>query len=409
MRRRALRTAAIALLVTILAAVTGACGDRVDDRDRLLQAVRRTSNQPLTFSYREETGGRKLSVEGVVEDDFRYAGRLSLDGTPLFEQVVADDSLGLRVLSPDQLPASALTPTPQADEALRGQSWVVDPVGAPALTSAKKRTGPVGGRDILAEAYDYLASVEVAISEAVTVHRYSDEALYYKPSEDPFPTPAEDSGVTRYDLERPRLPRATDGGGAGAAQRIPAERHFRKLSVYVKDGYVQRVLERVAFDEKLDDTLDYFESGAQSAGGTAVADFVRQARKNLGAGRRASVEQATLAAMNAARGTFGEDPIEFKNVEVNLRGIGETQPVAIPAEPVEATLTSFFKVVEEEAADGGAGSDGTGTVQTEPTTTTTAAPATEPATVGGSDVDDGVGGVDDPATPSPTSTTVASG
>ena len=398
------RLGALTMLVASLAGVSGACGERTDDRDDLLAAVRRTSASPLTFAFREDAAGGVLSVEGLVEDDFRYAGRLSLDGKALYEQVVADDALGLRMLAPDQLPADALTTSAEADAALRGSSWVLDPAGAPALSSAKERTGPVGGRDVLAEAYDYLGSVEQAISESVQVRRYSEEALYYKPSEDPFPTPSEDSGITRYDLERPRLPRASDGGGAGGANRIPAERHYRKMSIYVKDGFVQRVLERVAFDERLDDTLDYFEAQAET-GGQDIGDFLESAREDLREGRRASVEQATLAGVNAARDTFGEDPIEFRNVEVNFRDIGAKRPVAIPAEPVQASLTSFFKVVEEEADDGGA----TGTVESTSTSTTAPAAADAGSTgtdaVDPSEVDDGVGGVDDPGA----GTTVPSG
>ena len=366
--RRARRVTAVALAVLTLAGLTGACGERVDDRDRLVAALRRTKAMSRTFTYREEAAGQQISVEGIVEDDFRYAGRLNLDGEPLFEQVVADDALGFRMLATEQLPPTAITGSPDADQALRTQAWVVDPQGAPALTSAKKRSGPVGGRDVLAEAYAYLTAVEVSVTESLVVRKYSEEALYYKPSEDPFPTPDEDSGITRYDLERPRLPRASEGGGAGAAQRLPAARHFRKLSIYVKDGLVQRVLERVAFDERLDDTLDYLESTAPE-GDDTISSFVKKARGDLADGRRSSVEQAVLAGLNVSRETFGEDPIEFRNLEVLFRDFDADRPVEIPSAPVEAALTTLFKIVEEDVADGGAGA--TGSVQTDGTTTTT--------------------------------------
>jgi hypothetical protein len=373
------RLVAVALLASLAAGGLGACGDRVDDRDRLLASLRRTRALALTFSYREDAAGQRLGVDGVVEDDFRYAGRLSLDGVPLYEQVVADDLLGFRMLATDKLPATSLTPAPEGDAAIRSSSWVVDPVGAPPLSTAKKRTGPIGGRDLLAEAYTYLLQVEADVTEAAAVRKYSDEALYYKPSEDPFPTPKDDSGVTRYDLERPRLPRASQasGGAGGAASRLPGARHFRKLSIYVKDGLVQRVLERVAFDERLDDTLDYFDSLTdETADGSAAAsglgDFLKTARSELKAGRRTSVEQATLAGLNTSRATYGEDPIEFRNVEVLFRDFGGDTKVEIPDGAVETSLSTLFKVVDtEEGADATSGASTT----TSSPPTTTAAPS----------------------------------
>ena len=214
---------------------------------------------------------------------------------------------------------SSRTPgEPAAAEILASRRWVLDPAGAPSAF-ATANTDQTLGDDPIADARAVFAYVERAIDEAVRVVEWNPESLEYRKDEDPFETPKDGSGVTRYDFERPNLPKASQTG-TGANQVTPDTRHFRKMSVYVKDKRIIRVVEKIDVESRLDDLEKIYDT-----------KFPKD---------RSDAEVAAIAveALNVIRTGQGQDPIRMRDMEFSLKDLGTDVKVDMPADTMKASL-----------------------------------------------------------------------
>jgi hypothetical protein len=380
------RISVVVVVVVVAASFTG-CGRRNKERDDALKAVRATQLLARKVAFTQKASGVKMEVAGTIADDFRYSARLKVDGQPLLEEVYDDDALALRIVNGDRLTAAlaastapSVTGDPAADSVLQRHGWVVDRSGAPPL-QVTGRTGPVAGRDPVDEAFRYLQFVEKAIAESDGVVKYSPDSIDYKPSEDPFPRPGDKSGVDRYDLLRPRIPRPADQTQAGGTQgsNAPTERHYRKLSIYVRNGRVFRILEDTQFAERLKDTVGWVRASlkAQNVDARTRAAFDEAARSP----DKAKFESELLRALNTANHITGEAAIRFRTVSVSFSDLGRPSQVALPTDAVPGRLTAFFGSGSNGATPGAPGIPGIPGIPGTPgvdETTTTAPAATEP-------------------------------
>jgi hypothetical protein len=317
-----------ALLVGVLILTTlglSGCKGATDAEKRLREALHNTEKLSNTFLYREtvrnEAGAQETDVRGLVEDDFRYKARVAIDGKPVLDEVVSDDAIAVRFLEADSIsrflrPDATAQGSP-AVEVLASRRWLLDPAGAPAVF-ATARTDQKPGDDPIADSRAAFAYVDRAITEAARVVEYNPESLDYRKDEDPFETPKNGSGVTRYDLERPKLPKASETG-TGANQVTPDARHFRKMSVYVKDERIIRVVEKIDVESRLDDLEKIYDT-------KCPAD-------------RPPAEVAAIAveALNAIRTGQGQDPIRLRDMEYSLKDLGADVTVDMPADTIQGS------------------------------------------------------------------------
>ena len=344
------------LLVVAALGLSG-CKGATDAEKRLREALRNTEKLSNTFLYKETVhdiqGAHETDVRGLVEDDFRYKARVALDGKPVLDEVVSDDALAVRFLDPAAMgrflrtastakqggsgvgggsapatePAtdagppggSAATPgEPAAAEILASKRWVLDPAGAPVAfaTAGSDRTL---GDDPIADVRALFAYVDRAINEAVRVVEWNPESLEYRKDEDPFETPKNGSGVTRYDFERAKLPKASQTG-SGANQVTPDARHFRKMSVYVKDKRVIKVVEKIDVESRLDDLEKIYDT------------------KFPGDLPKPQLAAIAVEALNVIRTGQGQDPIRMRDMEFSLKDLGADVKVDMPTDTMKASL-----------------------------------------------------------------------
>jgi hypothetical protein len=336
------------------------CSKADDAEKQLRAALRNTEKLSNTFLYKETvhdtTGDHETDVRGLVEDDFRYKARVAEDSKPVLDEVVSDDALAVRFLDPAAIGRFLRKPTkadrggsgvggngagagtagttattspsgaasgsgpggPSAAELLASRRWVLDPAGAPAAF-ASAATDRTLGDDPIADARDVFTYVERAIDASGRVVEFNPESLEYRKDEDPFPPPEPHSGVKRYDLVRPDLPKASQTGG-GTNQVTPDARHFRKLSVYVKDKRVIRVLETIDVESRLKDLAEIYDT-------KFPAD-------------RSKAELARIAveALNAIRTGQGQDPIRMRDMELSLKDLGTAVKVDMPTDTTKGSL-----------------------------------------------------------------------
>ena len=348
-RRR--RMGLSALLVAAALGLAG-CKGAADAEKRLREALRNTEKLSNTFLYREtvhdERRLHETDVRGLVEDDFRYKARVALDGRPVLDEVVSDDAIAVRFLEPGAMPrflrkpstarrsgsgvgGSAPVPEPAVDagwgapagepsaaEVLATRRWLLDPGGAPAAF-ASAGTDQKLGDDPIADARAVFAYVERAIDEALRIVEFNPESLEYRRDEDPFETPKDGSGVVRYDFERPNLPKASETGG-GANQVTPDTRHFRKMSVYVKDERIIRVVEKIDVESRLDDLAEIYDTKFPTDR------------------PRSEVAAIAAEALNVIRTGQGQDPIRLRDMEFSLKDLGADVKVDMPADTIRGNL-----------------------------------------------------------------------
>jgi hypothetical protein len=163
------------------------------------------------------------------------------------------------------------------------------------------------------------AFVDRAINEAVRVVEFNPESLEYRKDEDPFPTPEDGSGVARYDLERAKLPKASETG-SGSNQVTPDARHFRKMSVYVKDKRIIKVLEKIDVESRLDDLEKIYDT-----------KFPKDRSK-------AEVAVIAVEALNVIRTGQGQDPIRMRDMEYSLKDLGSDVKVDMPTDTMKGSL-----------------------------------------------------------------------
>ncbi|HEX7165715.1 MAG TPA: hypothetical protein VF230_01920 [Acidimicrobiales bacterium] len=357
----------LAMCILLATAVTGlsACGEGEDlHKEELLRIIAATRPLAHEFVYVDSPNtGTELRVVGLVEDAFRFKARLSVNGTPVKEEVAVDDALGVRFLDPGKiglfvdekkagegakpLKTADGKPLPSAIEALQAGRWVVDPTGAPSLVR-RADIKRLEGEDPVLDALTVLDYV-TRIVEANGAVRYNKDALEptYKPKEDRFPKPSQGAEVKRYDVPLRRFPKASDQGGTNVVI-VPGVENFRKLAVFVKDGRIIEVREDIDVASRMDDL-----------------------RRNFDVETQFTVEQA-VNAINDVRKSKGEDVFRPRKMQFQLV-FSSTDTVGLPGpeESLEGPL-SFLRFrgadVPKRSTSGGA--------------TTTTAPAPDGATGG---------------------------
>jgi hypothetical protein len=370
-RTRTRRSVALAVALLV---VLGACAKKDTDEERILRNLDSTADLSGRFVYNENVGGQEVIVRGLIEDDFRYKARLTLNGNDVLDEVVNDDSLAVRFLDAGVVPNFVDTgASTSAVSALSERRWVIDRTGAPpvglALTDAK-----YAGIDPVVDSLAVMAYAREAITQGDGLRKYNPESLDYRPAEDPFPTPKDNSGIERWDVVAPAFPKPdvlsrttnTDAAFADVAQ-------FRKLSVYVQDHRVIQVRERIAAEGKV---LEKFGQYLQGFAATAGPDAEKQVDQILDRFEGEQRAQLLLQAYNALLKARGRAPIRFRTLSYELRDLGAKVQVGLPIDVVEGKLDFFgVNAVKEDDAAATAGRGGkAGSAST--TTTTAVAAAT---------------------------------
>ena len=325
-----MRLRSVLAVGAIALALSGCATDPQGPADDLRAALRRTSREPVSFVYKEATTERELTVQGVVEDDYRYKVAVVLNTVPIAEEAARDDALAVRFLQPaafdifvkrndasaGDAPAGAEAGRPAAEDAsaaLARQGWVVDPEGAPDLAeiAGAKRTL---GDDPILDALTVFDYVEDAIGSATRVTRFNPEALDYIAREDTFPKPEKKSGVIRYDLRPPRI---ADRVENTPGQGLPEAAHFRRLSVYVKDGRVLQVLEDIDVVARLERLVE-------------AVDLPGRARSDA---------STALEALNRARALQGSQPIRARRMSLDVVDLGQVRRVELAESATQGDLS----------------------------------------------------------------------
>lgn len=397
--RRA-RLPRVGVLVAVVLVALPACGEREKRKEEVQEYIARTRREANEFIYIEERrlpdldvfavlGGGDPSqvtpteppavrVAGVVEDDFRFKAKVTVDGVDAYEQIVSDDALAVRLLEPAYLPDLLRDDDAAFDlstelegidvlAALRSRRWVVDPTAAPPAAASLVR--PLG-EDPVYDALTALDYVDRAVTEAFNVNEWSSDDLTpaYPSSEDVFPAPEEGSGVRRFDVVRPFLPPPANLGGDVAGDTgVPATRNFRKMAIYVKDGRVIRVIERVEVIGKfVDDFTDHLKTQIEEAEAPQEArDAFDQILTSV---PPEELGDPLLFYLNVFLQLTGNAPVIVRTMSLELGDLGQDIRVALPDTDVvtgtlEALAISAAAVqgeVAERGAVSGEQSDGRG-------------------------------------------------
>ncbi len=379
-----MRRIGLALTLLVLVGSLGACGKREEVRDELLSALRRTEQLPYRFNYVDDRTANvipngpptlpDMKVDGLVEDDFRFKARVSLNNSTAFDEVVRDDLLAVRFLDPGRLGVlvnkekvseeNSKTELDGLDSVtvLQSRRWVIDEAAAPIVTVGRVREETLGEDPVL-DAITAFTYVEDAIRSAQEVQEYSpdDVTPAYSATEDTFPKPKDGSGVTRYDLRRPKLPPPGGDQATGDAGR-PATRHFRRMAIYVKGGRVIQVREIVDVQGKfLKDVIKYAKTFAKASG--ATPEDIEQFSSALDSVPEAERGSLVLEGLSAALLAVGDQPILRRTMTLELSDLGEDIAVDLPTQDVVKGGLGFLIVsstgkAEEEGQN--SGDSGTG-------------------------------------------------
>lgn len=402
------RTVATIVVALVAASGLAACGKRDTRLDEVLAAVRRTQRAPHRYVYVDDRPGNELlgepsqeyKVFGLVEDDFRFKARAEVNGVPSFDEVVMDDLLAIRFLDPGRLgqllDRSKLNDPEISKEtdiegitvldALQAKRWVVDPAGAPPVTSLSRPEKELGG-DPIVDSLTVLTYVADSAKKAQSVRKWSEDDLEpaYPASEDDFAKP--EKGETRYDLVRPRLPAiSTTGGGAPAAggqAAFPATQHFRKMAIYVKDGLIVRVHEEIEVKGKfLDSVIKYVKKSIEQSRSQEAIEGFEEFQREV---PEAEQGTALLQFLSFGLQSFGQDPIMVRNMKVELQDFGDEIVVDMPTEGLVAGSLAILRT-----------SSGSQASQSTPVpsgaTATTVVASSEGATIGGEGSSEPTGG-----------------
>jgi hypothetical protein len=235
------------------------------------------------------------------------------------------------------------------------------------------------GTDPVLDAVTVLGYVETAIAEAQSVERFDPEDISpaYSSSEDTFPKPERGSGVTRYDLRRPRLPppgqQIVNTQGSGR----PQTNHFRRMAIYVKDGKVVQVREAIDLRGKfIADVAKYTRTlFRESKVPPEQMRFLDETEKQVPEEERGAFYLTILSTFLEAT---GEAPILQRTMTAAFSDFGSDVKVDLPTSDVAKGSLGFLVVTEKgkksgESGDSAGGGSGGGR-STTATTTTTAAP-----------------------------------
>lgn len=183
-----------------------ASGASADDIPRLLTQIGQSGH---AISDSRRVGEHTWTVNGVVEDDYRYRAEVLVDGTLAYEEVDVDDARWVRVANPALVlgPSAAATlATNAATAALLSGRWVTDANGAPSdVISADAVSLPLDPSLVLSA----LRATEEARTHLDGLREWNPDAIYYIPKDDKFPRHEEDGArfdrvpPKQFDLEHP--------------------------------------------------------------------------------------------------------------------------------------------------------------------------------------------------------------
>ena len=322
----------LVLGMVAVALLAGACSKRKYDSEKIVDFVDVTTPHAYRFVYTATTEGRKVVVQGILEDDFRYKMQVSIDGRPSIEQIVSDDAVAMRFLDTsiiddfidEDAAPKAETKTNIAGatvlDALRAGRWVLDAAGAPSVV-IRVREG-----DDAEATFDPLFDARTALSyvrrvaEGQFFEIYDAESLNptYRVDEDPFPNPTEDSGITRYNSIIDPLPSAAAATTQGAGAGLPGMRNFRKMAVYVQGGRIIGVKEFIGLSPRqLDDFRDYMTRLVEVTAPDNVVTSFRETIAQLRADPEAE-GQFLLTALNSYIDSSGRNQLKFRLMTLDL-------------------------------------------------------------------------------------------
>jgi hypothetical protein len=312
------RLVAFGVMIVLLSTV-GGCGRRRQGDVTTLRAImRRTALSSARVEYEEDRANDRVGVNALLEDSFRYNALLSVNGAPALEEIVNDDALADRVLAADAYKVLG-TKNAQAGAIAANGQWVLDDQGAPRWlvnTPDKLQTGD----DPIYDALHLFRYLDDAIGASSFVHKYNRDSLDYNPKDDPFPKPDPGSSVTRFDLDPPPMPDQGSASGASSAfQQFPGAAQFRQLSIYVRDGRIIEVRERIEVRPKLLTKLQRLLAAGKDSPRTA---------------------DAALAALNAARVRRGDQPVRTRRMTMRLTAGGAAH-ATLPAATTAGDLSMF--------------------------------------------------------------------
>jgi hypothetical protein len=316
--------------VLLAAAVGGSllsgCAAKRVNKNTIKDAIHRTQRLGRSFVYTDQAGDATTVVAGLVEDDFRYKSRVTVNGKAILDEVVSDDVLADRFNDPNVLGKYVKSGTQGASstgstdvlEALQSQLWVIDKTGAPAAQTGNRQVGI----DPSLDAIGALTYVEKAVEAALYTAPFRPDALQpvYKPTEDPFPKPEKGSRTERWDLKEIELPQSADNRSGN--QATPTVSMFRKMAIYIRDGLVIQVREVIDVASKLDKLRKTFGLDKQFAGLNAD-------------------QQVTLVvnAINEVRKGQGTDAIRLRQMTLDLKDLGKPTKVDLPTDFVAGDLS----------------------------------------------------------------------
>lgn len=338
------------LLATGVLAVGPACAKKNEDKLALQELLRSSAHSAGVFRYSDRTpktpldSGSLVQVRGLVEDDFRYKARLTVDGQDAIDEVVNDDALAVRFLEPSYVTKFTSREGGEVSTraALSARYWVTDPVGAPSIGDAAVADRTIGV-DPIVDSLSVIDYAEDAVSASKFAFKWNAERLDYRPLEDPFPRPAKGSGVERWDLEPPDMPKADaiETGQANASlARAP---HFRHMAIYVKDGRVVQIREQIAAKyDMLDKFKNYLLQLAEQAGDQNRAVIEKQLDEVKD---QPDVLEALLNfGLNQILLETGEEPVRFRTMVYEFTRASDVQ-ADLPSGPeVRRGSLSFFGV-----------------------------------------------------------------
>jgi hypothetical protein len=397
----------LAVLLAVAVAFTmPACGKRKGDKEKVLGFLHSTQQLAARYVYVDQrfddvvsgTRGRKIEVQGLREDDFKFKARVLYNGTDGFDEVVADDSLATRFLDPaslgplvnkDQL-AKVDLKTDQSGvsvlDVLRSRRWVLDANAAPSITVGARKATELG-KDPVLDALTGLRYVEQAINEAAGVKRWSKDDLdpAYSSSEEDFPQPSDGSGVRRYDLVRAQLPAAVNRSGRDE-NSFPTTRQFRRMAIYVKDKRIIQVREKVDLrGKRLNDFISYNRAvlKANNVDPRLRKQFDENVKKRpTDAAGELAFGRALLSGLNVTLNGLGIDPVLIRNMTLDFRDLGGPVKVDLPQDETVKGNLDFLSVTDsgkDKAQTGSGGGGGTSSTTT-PDATGTPAPGDTTAT-----------------------------
>jgi len=227
-------------VVSLACALLGACAAGSGSTlkaDDLEQVAEESSLLAREFETEVTGAGRTIRIAGLVQDAYRYAATISLDGRPLLQEVVIDDARYVRVLDRAAFPRA---PAP-----LLG-GWLVDRAGAPPEFGTERsplsllvfppatqaRMELLGGAPLFQEV-TYFDDLPAVLHNGRDPSKWNPDAASYIPVDDRF-QPHEEFGE-RFDA----LPDTFDPGSTFTSL-ASLSRFFQTSAVWVRDRAIAR-------------------------------------------------------------------------------------------------------------------------------------------------------------------------